>query len=231
MKNDGDLKKRLEAFRLKGYSLHVGEGKQLRLSGWRGIKLYLGDAAGNLSDRPVIEGIFSWGNRGKIQPWMDLIYTEAVSLTGKGDGEGATLRLDDAAIDGELFRHLGGLIPRGGHLMVSYEGTDPVHRDTLRGLYAQVPPAATPLGFLLFNAGFEYIKDWYLAEGGNEGPRKLWAEKAPDDGWKMHFLKKTEDALVLFLKRGLETEHRDLNSAGRERAEKILRAMRGPKGS
>lgn len=226
MKKGGDLKKRLEAFHLKGYSLHVGEEKQLRLSGWRGIKLYLKDAAGNLSERPVIEGIFSRGNRGKIQPWMDLSYTEAVSLTGKGDGEGNLLRLDNAEIDGELFQHLGGLIPRGGHLMVSYEGTDPIHRDTLRGLYAQIPPAATPLGFLLFNAGFEYIKDWYLAEGGNEGPRKLWAEKSPDDRWKMQFLKKTEDALVLFLQRGRETVHQDLNRAGRERAERILQSIR-----
>lgn len=231
MKNDVDMIKRLEAFHLEGYSLHVGEEKQLRQSGWRGMKLYLKEAAGNLSDRPVIEGIFSRGKRGKIQPWMDLSYTEVVSLTGKGDGEGTLLRLDNAEIDGELFRHLGGLIPRGGHLMVSYEGTDPVHRDTLRGLYAQIPPAATPLGFLLFNAGFEYIKDWYLAEGGNEGPRKLWAEKAPDDGWKMQFLKKTEGALVLFLQRGRETELQDLNRAGRERAEKILQSMRALKPS
>jgi hypothetical protein len=37
---------------------------------------------------------------------------------------------------------------------------------------------ATPIGFLLFRIGFTIpFRDWYISEGGHEGPRKLQFEK------------------------------------------------------
>jgi hypothetical protein len=226
MKRNEEPIKKLEGIDLRGYLLHVGEEKQLSLSGWKGIKLYLMDPGGDMTDQPVIEGIFSRGRRGKIQPWMDLSYREAVRFKASRGGKDVGIRLNEVAIDSELFLHLGALIPPGGHLMVSYEGSDDIHRDTLRGLYAGIPPAATPLGFLIFNSGFQYIKDWYLAEGGHEGPRKLWGEKSPDREWENIYFKKTEEAVEKFLKGPIETEQQKLNEAGIKRAEAILRVIR-----
>ena len=65
---------------LNGYSLHLGEVKQLRLSGWKGFKLYLRDSQGTLSTEPVIEGIYSVGAKDGVKPWMDLIYFEELKF-------------------------------------------------------------------------------------------------------------------------------------------------------
>ena len=45
--------------------------------------------------------------------------------------------------------------------------------DTERALRHWVPPAATPLGLALLQAGCRWFKDWYFPEGGREGGTKL----------------------------------------------------------
>ncbi|MDP3061698.1 MAG: DUF1122 family protein [Chloroflexota bacterium] len=73
-----------------------------------------------------------------------------------------------------VFRYLAALIAPGGHIMVEYES--PARRETERALVAGVPPPLTPLGAALLRAGFSAgFKDWYIAEGWSEGPRKLQA--------------------------------------------------------
>ena len=53
---------------------------------------------------------------------------------------------------------------------------------TARALSARVPPVATPLGALLFEVGCGVaFRDWYISEGGREGPRKLQGFRALDD--------------------------------------------------
>jgi hypothetical protein len=47
--------------------------------------------------------------------------------------------------------------------------------DAERALRRRVPPAATPVGFALLEAGCRWFKDWYFAEGGREGATKLQA--------------------------------------------------------
>jgi hypothetical protein len=85
--------------------------------------------------------------------------------------------------------------------MVSYEDAAPLHRETDRALSAGVPPVLTPLGFLLFMSGFRLVKNWYLSEGGHEGPRKLWGEKPPDDAWALAWDEDTARQLVDFLRK------------------------------
>jgi hypothetical protein len=63
--------------------------------------------------------------------------------------------------------------------MIEYES--PGQSETHRELLLSVPPAATHLGGLMFAAGFRgHFKDWYISEGGHEGPRKLQANKSPN---------------------------------------------------
>lgn len=106
--------------------------------------------------------------------------------------------------------------------MVSYEGENPIHRNTIKSLSIRIPAAATPLGFLLFRSGFQLIKDWYLSEGGFEGPRKLWAEKAPDSTWAKIFYGKTAAQMESFLEKDRRPELRALEESARERASEIL---------
>ncbi|MDY6768912.1 MAG: DUF1122 family protein [Candidatus Nanohaloarchaea archaeon] len=76
----------------------------------------------------------------------------------------------------ELFDALTAALAPGGHVMVHYLGTD-----TSEALTADVPPPATPLGFLLWNAGCRWFKDWYFTEGWMEGSQKLQGNLPVDE--------------------------------------------------
>lgn len=77
-----------------------------------------------------------------------------------------------AGIERLVFQRLGQLVPPGGHLMAEYDS--PSRTLTARALAMKVPPIATPLGALLASAACgAAFKDWYISEGGREGPRKL----------------------------------------------------------
>jgi hypothetical protein len=170
--------------------------KQMRFSGWRGFSVVLEDRNGKLAQPPVVEGIYSAGGKDDVQPWMDITVSEEIAF-----GSGKRLNLRQAGLIEELFKSLSMLIPPGGHLMVSYEGMDSLHRETDRALAAGVPPVMTPLGFLLFMSGFRLVKNWYLSEGGHEGPRKLWGEKPPDNAWSLAWDEATARQLVSFLRK------------------------------
>ena len=186
---------RLEGHLLKKYRLHLQRMKQLRLSGWRGFSFALKDCDGTVAKPPVVEGIYSEGGKDDVRPWMDITVIEVVEF-----GTGKSLNLSQAGLMHELFQSLSTLIPPGGHLMVSYEDADPLHRETDRALSAGVPPVITPLGFLLFMSGFRLVKNWYLSEGGYEGPRKLWGEKPPDRSWSLAWDEDTARQLANFFK-------------------------------
>jgi hypothetical protein len=216
---------RLDGRRIGDYTLILGEVKGLRRSGWKGFKLYLRDASGIRASRPVAEGIHSVGGRHGIMPWMDLSYSEDHEFRESGSLKGGC-RLGAMFLDREVFACLGEIVPPGGHLMVSYEGDQDIHEETMRALEAGIPPAATPLGLLLVLAGFQYVKDWYLAEGGFEGPRKLWGEKAPDDAWAQEYQTRSARRLLEFLSAPRRLRDEFLADRARRRAEEVLVAIR-----
>lgn len=206
------------------YLLHLGDVKQMHLSSWKGFELYLKKPAGYLSQKPVIKGIFSSGAKDGIKPWMDIIYWEELEFRDE-ERPVERLSLSSTGLDRNLFQTLGDLIPPGGHMMVSYEGESRFQRNTIQSLSIRIPAAATPLGFLLFRSGFQLIKDWYLSEGGFEGPRKLWAEKAPDIRWTKIFYDKTSAQMKSFLEKESRPEFRTLEEPARERASEILKII------
>jgi hypothetical protein len=83
-------------------------------------------------------------------------------------------------IDLQIVQALARLVPPGGHLMMEYDSA--ARRITAQALAARVPPAATPLGAMMFAAecGVAF-RDWYIPEGGREGPRKLQGFRALDE--------------------------------------------------
>jgi len=210
--------------KLNAHTLHLGELKQLRLSSWKGFKLFLSDPAGSLSENPVVKGIYSSGGKDGVRPWMDLEYWEELEFSDSPERR-EKFSLGSAGLDQKLFDFLGDLIPAGGHFMVSYEGEQRIHTDTIQSLSAGVPPAATPLGYLVFRSGFQYIKDWYLAEGGFEGPRKIWGEKAPDEQWAQNFYERTAEQVSQFLKKPVNSAATALIEAARKKSEEIMKII------
>ncbi len=224
MHNFGRLKN-LHGKSVNGYTLHMGELKQLRFSGWKDFRLYIRDSRGALSGFPVIKGIYSAGGKDGVKPWMDIEYYEELEFLKEKETKDSLI-LSSNSLDRKLFKHLGNIIPPGGHLMVSYEGEQIIHTNTIKSLSMGIPPAATALGFLIFQGGFQLIKDWYLSEGGHEGPRKLWGEKAPDDTWAKTFYKKTAQQIYQFLESKQNLAHEELLGPAIQRSKEILEIIK-----
>ena len=152
--------------------------------GSRYFQLFLADASGRLAGGAFALGLYTSGQFPAFN-WVEMIqYDEAPifndpptdpPLPRKGGGPGVRASLFDSDLDRPLFAALSGLVPPGGHIMVEYDS--PSHRATERILTLRYPIAASPLGFRLFEAGARSYRDWYISEGGREGPRKLQAFK------------------------------------------------------
>lgn len=84
------------------------------------------------------------------------------------------------------------------------------HPTTARGLNMGVPPAATPIGYLLFQAGFRWFKDWYFPEGWLEGEMKLQADKPLDEEHSLRNTRKIAQTLKEYLRSGGESPYRDI---------------------
>jgi len=174
---------------------------------------------GNLSTGPVFAGLFSAGRSSqRIHGWVDGDYFDQVLLS-----DGTSLSLSEASLDIELFTLLGGLVPVGGSLMVSYSlfsNESKIHKETKLGLDRGYPPAVTPLGFLLFAAGCGMgFKDWYFAEGGREGPQKLQGYKPLNP----EVAKQKADFMLQELRAfASRTPYDDLAYACRSKAERLI---------
>jgi hypothetical protein len=140
--------------------------------GSRYYQLFLVDSAGRLADGPLALGLHNSGPYPGFN-WIEMIqYDEQPTFTPEsGTPQEVRVSLWDSGLDEPLFAALSSLVPTGGHLMVEYDS--PGHRATERILTLRYPPAASPIGFRLFAAGVRSYRDWYISEGGREGPRKL----------------------------------------------------------
>jgi hypothetical protein len=161
----------------KRYKLHI-DTRQRRYIEQRYFEAFL-EEDGQRFHPPVFAGIHSSGRESLgIRGWIDGDYYEKVS-SGKG-----ALNLSELGLDAKLFEAIGSLIPPGGSLMVAYGmlwGESKVHENTSKALDLGFLPIVTPIGYLLFHAGcWAGFKNWYFAEGGNEGPKKLQGFKALD---------------------------------------------------
>jgi len=122
----------------------------------------------------------------------------------------------------QLLQYLADLIPPGGHMMVEYDS--PEQQDTARSLALGIPPAATPLGYMLFLIGCGIgFRDWHFAEGGSEGPRKLQGYKGLNNQHIRLKREETAQQLMAFLERLPCVVNSELERAARDRALAILK--------
>ena len=176
---------------------------------------------------PVLQGIHSRGGRG-VKGWIEVgDYHPVIHFEGLADGL-ETLVLSEEKIDQEVFNLLSEIIPPGGHLMFVYEVPykSPFHQETQEGLLRGIPPVSTPQGILLFHSGCRWVKNWYLAEGGHEGLRKLWGEKPLNEKEFLRFDLLTFFQILSFFSRKPNTAFGELELKARKRTRGILSELR-----
>jgi hypothetical protein len=180
--------------------------------GARYFEAYLAaDAA--LSPRPVISGLHNSGPLVTYN-WIEVAETQTSAAVG-----GRRVDLSEA----QLLSPLLALLPPGGHLMVEYDS--PQRAVTARALAAGVPAIATPLGAVLFTIGCgARFKDWQIAEGGSEGPRKLQGYRPPSDEIAARWRREAAEQLDAFLAR--PAPFSQPVAAARARAESLLSRLR-----
>ena len=157
----------------KIYRLALRDVKPVRLRiGWMYLAIAIRGDDGEPSLSPLMIGIVSGGGRG-VMPWVEGRIYPSVEFA-----DGSVLDARATGLEAAFTDLIGVLIPPGGHLMFEYESSG--QEETHAELLLRVPPAATYLGAMMFRAGFRgHFKDWYISEGGHEGPRKLQANKSP----------------------------------------------------
>jgi hypothetical protein len=149
----------------------VGEHRLIALLGpknnvgSRYYQLLLADGEGRLSDDVLALGMHNTGPYPAFN-WIEMTqYREVLRIGGE------TLELGATGLDRELFGLVAQFVPPGGHIMVEYDS--PTHRATARMLTLGLPQVCSPIGYLMFGIGCRSYRDWYISEGGREGPRKL----------------------------------------------------------
>ena len=204
------------------YRLAITDVKPVRpRTGWLYLAIMVVDADGRKSRTPLAMGIVSGGGR-LVMPWFELRIDPAVAMA-----DGSSLDARGVGLEAGFINLLGELVPAGGHLMIEYES--PGQSETHAELLLRVPPAVTHLGFLMYQAGFRgEFKDWYISEGGHEGPRKLQANKSPTPAAARRAREVHRAELSAFLKRQRPD---DLQAAAiiakaQSRARELLKGLR-----
>jgi hypothetical protein len=173
------------------FSIHLGELSKGRAKGENRFDLYLRGEDGEIMEQPAASGLYFRGMGRYYRPWIEFSYSN--SFTRDGEEIALTLEEEEA-----LFISLCSTIPAGSHIMVKYRQ----HRMTAQGLLFGIPPAATPIGYLMYVGGCRWYKDWYFAEGFMEGEEKLQATKPLDEERE----REKADAIREELRRYLELE-------------------------
>jgi hypothetical protein len=199
------------------YAILVFLGPRNRF-GARYFQTYLLEPAGSLSCEPLLAGLHAAGPLPSYN-WMEV--TEArrsVPLERE-----RTANIGERGLR-EFLCLLGQIVLPGGHLMVEYESPDRV--TTARALARGVPPLATPLGVTLLAAGCgPGIRDWYISEGGREGPRKLQGYKPLSEADARERGRRATHELLAFLESPRLASEDALQRAARRRARIVLRRL------
>ncbi len=207
---------RLHGAALGQYRLLVLLGPKSNV-GSRYFQLLLADAQGRLANEALALGLYNSG-RFPAYNWIELTRYESVL---QFDGE--TLDLAAQQLELPLFAMLSELVPPGGHMMVEYDS--PSQQASERILTLGYPQAASPLGYLMFRVGCRSYRDWYISEGGREGPRKLQGFKPLDDNVARDKTEQVRQQLSEFLARPEAAQHGEWNEIARRNARRVLQAL------
>jgi len=192
------------------------------------VSLFLKNDDGKLSERPLIKGIYSRGNASQhIQEWFDIHYSDRADF---GDRDCAVLSQSGRCAE-YVFGMIGEAIEPGGMIIVSlitdivWELESELHKVTRECLSLRslgIPPAATPLGRLLFISGCQNIKSQAFDV---QGSSRLAGEKALNLDMNRQFSRKLREQLQEFLNRREQRESIEYDKICRLNAEDVLNRL------
>jgi hypothetical protein len=184
------------------------------------FRLFLQNEAGEISREAVLAGLYNQG----VYPaynWFEISFLARHVAFGTDDATRACLT-DELSL--KILRYLADMIPPGGHMMMGYD--EDFHQTTAYLLANGVPPVSTALGYLLYSLGLTAgFKDWYFAEGGLEGPRKLQAYKELDRDHGKIKAKEMMAELNAFLRGPPLDAGGEAEKTARDRAKSILEEL------
>jgi len=161
----------LQGASLDGYRLLALVGSKNNV-GSVYFQAYLVDSKGMIGRDAVAFGLRNAGPYPGYN-WIEIVRYEPVVRFA-----GGTVDIREKEEEAHFFNLLGSLLPPGGHLMVEYDS--PNQQDTAHILTSGYPAVCSPLGYAILQAGCRNFRDWYIPEGGREGPRKLQGFKPLD---------------------------------------------------
>jgi len=210
---------RLHGTRLGDYRVLVLLGPKNNV-GSRYFQLFLADASGLLADEPLAFGLHNSGSFPAYN-WIELAQYHPVQQFA-----GRVSDLAAEGLEGKFFEILSELVPPGGHMMVEYDS--PGQRVSERMVTHGYPPVVSPLGFLMFRAGCRSYRDWYISEGGREGPRKLQCFKPLSEQVRREKEERLRDELSKFLARSEGSRRDEWRELARRTAREVLDALKKP---
>lgn len=209
----------LDGAKIGSYKAVVALGTTNRF-GARYFRIFVRNTSGELSQQCVLTGLHSQGK------YPGYNWIEIISISREIGFATEVMTIAPASLIQQMFNYLADILPPGGHMMVEYDSAE--QQDTARSLALGIPPPATPLGAVLFSAGCGFgFKDWYFAEGGSEGPRKLQGYKALDSQHARLKMGEIAQQLRAFLSQRPKSADSDLELAARNRASDILNSIEG----
>jgi hypothetical protein len=200
-----------------------------RRKGHFDVTLLLKNDDGKLSCMPLIDGIYSKGNVSQnIQGWLDIHYSDRADFGGRNP-----VVLSQIGRCAEyVFEMIGETIKPGGMIFVSlisdivWEIESRLHEVTRHSLSIRslgIPPAATPLGRLLFISGCPNIKSQAFDV---QGSSRLAGEKALNPDMDRQFSQKLQTRLQEFLGRREQKGENEYHRICRSNAEDVLGRMK-----
>ena len=185
--------------------------------GSRYFQLWLFDTEGRLSEESLALGLHNSGPFPAFN-WIELTHYREVLRAGDD-----VVDLRTAGLDLPLLEQLALFVPPGGHIMVEYDS--PSHRATQRILTLGYPPVCSPLGHLMFRIGCRSYRDWYISEGGREGPRKLQGFMPLNEEVRREKEERLRQELAEFLSRTSRDAADEWAAVARRTAKEVLAAL------
>jgi hypothetical protein len=183
------------------------------------FQVFLANGEGALADEPLALGLHNSGPYPGFN-WVELTRYNSTLAFG-----GEIVDLTEGDLDRELFGMVSELVPPGGHLMVEYDS--PSQAASAQALTRGLPAATSPIGFRMFQAGCRSYRDWYIPEGGREGPRKLQGFKP----WNEEIAREKTAALrgeiEAFVRDAEGAEGDAVQRRALERAREVLKGLAG----
>ncbi len=154
------------------------------------------------------------GRRPHYRAWVELF-----NINNHLEHGHSTIEYFDSRAEERILKFFAECLEPGEKIFVEYIND----YETASALHAGFPEVLTRLGYLLYNLGFTWFKDWYFPEGYMEGNQKLQAEKPLNSEARLRHITHMKSEVAVFL---AQKAHLDIDpqfTRARTRAKDVLK--------